>query len=73
MVSPGADCTAEARGRQPGSLLDSAGELSARLDVTSLAATFFVDEAGIIRSRVRRALSLEEMQAGVRVLQRDAD
>jgi hypothetical protein len=33
----------------------------------------FVDKAGIIHSRVRRALTLEEMQAGVRALQRNAD
>ena len=49
-------------------LLDSAGELAAHLDVTYLPTTFFVDEAGIIRSRVRRMLTLEELQAGVRVL-----
>jgi len=54
-------------------LLDSAGELAAQLDVTYLPTTFFVDEAGIIRSRVRRALTLEEMQVGVKSLQRDAD
>jgi len=51
-------------------LLDSAGELAAQLDVTYLPTTFFVDEAGIIRSRVRRALTLEEMQEGVRALTR---
>ena len=49
-------------------LLDGAGELAAQLDVTYLPTTFFVDEAGIIRSRVRRALTLEEMQAGVKAL-----
>jgi thiol-disulfide isomerase/thioredoxin len=51
-------------------LLDSAGELAAQLDITYLPTTFFVDEAGIIRSRVRRALTLEEMQEGVRALTR---
>lgn len=54
-------------------LLDGAGELASELDVTYLPTTFFVDEEGVIRSRVRRMLTLEEMQAGVRVLQRDAD
>jgi len=54
-------------------LLDGAGELAAQLDVTYLPTTFFVDQAGIIRSRVRRALTLEELQAGVEVLHRDAD
>jgi hypothetical protein len=62
-----------ARGLTLPALLDSAGELAVELDVTYLPTTFFVDEAGIIRSRVRRALALEEMQAGVRALQRDAD
>ncbi|HSN76096.1 MAG TPA: TlpA disulfide reductase family protein [Anaerolineae bacterium] len=51
-------------------LLDSAGELAAQLDVTYLPTTFFVDETGIIRSRVGRALTLEEMQEGVRALLR---
>jgi thiol-disulfide isomerase/thioredoxin len=54
-------------------LLDSAGKLADALDVTYLPTTFFVDESGILRSRVRRMLTLEEMQAGVSVLQRDAD
>jgi thiol-disulfide isomerase/thioredoxin len=62
-----------ARGLTLPVLLDSAGELAGELDVTYLPTTFFVDETGIIRSRVRRALTLEEMQAGVRVLQRDTD
>ena len=54
-------------------LLDNAGELAGELDVTYLPTTFFVDEEEVIRSRVRRMLTLEEMQAGVRVLQRDTD
>jgi len=54
-------------------LLDGAGELAAQLDVTYLPTTFFVDEAGVIRSRVRRTLTLEEMQTGVKALHRDAD
>jgi thiol-disulfide isomerase/thioredoxin len=54
-------------------LLDSAGELAAQLDVTYLPTTFFVDETGIIRSRVRSALTLEVMQAGVKSLQLDTD
>jgi thiol-disulfide isomerase/thioredoxin len=54
-------------------LLDSAGELAAQLDVTYLPTTFFVDGTGIIRSRVRRMLTLEEMQAGVSGLQRNAE
>jgi thiol-disulfide isomerase/thioredoxin len=54
-------------------LLDSAGELAGELDVTYLPTTFFVDEAGIIRSRVRRALALEEMQTGVKALHWPAD
>jgi thiol-disulfide isomerase/thioredoxin len=62
-----------ARGLTLPVLLDSAGTLASELDVTYLPTTFFVDEEGVIRSRVRRALALEEMQAGVRVLQRDAD
>lgn len=54
-------------------LLDSAGEMAAQLDVTYLPTTFFVDKAGIIRSRVRRALTLEEMQAALRALQQAAE
>lgn len=59
-----------ARGLTLPVLLDSAGKLAAQLDVTYLPATFFVDEAGVIRSRVRRALTLEELQMGVRALRR---
>jgi thiol-disulfide isomerase/thioredoxin len=62
-----------ARGLTLPALLDRAGELATELDVTYLPTTFFVDEEGVIRSRVRRALTLEEMQARVRVLQQDAD
>lgn len=62
-----------ARGLTLPVLLDSAGELAAQLDVTYLPTTFFVDEAGVIRSRVRRTLTLEEMQTGVKALHRDAD
>ena len=35
------------------------------LDVTYLPTTFFVAEQGVIRSRVRRALTLEELEAAV--------
>jgi|GEM_PF-763496 len=54
-------------------LLDGAGELAAQLDVTYLPTTFFVDEARIIRSRVRRALTLEEMQTALMALQQAAE
>ncbi|MFZ2360049.1 MAG: hypothetical protein WA040_11975 [Anaerolineae bacterium] len=47
--------------------------MAAQLDVTYLPTTFFVDKAGIIRSRVRRALTLEEMQAALRALQQAAE
>lgn len=57
-----------ARGLTLPVLLDSAGELAAQLDVTYLPTTFFVDETGVMRSRVRRALTLEELQAAVQML-----
>ncbi len=50
--------------------LDEKGELAKQLDVTYLPTTFFVDAEGIIRSRVRRALTLEEMQQAAAVLGR---
>ena len=35
------------------------------LDVTYLPTAFLADEQGVIRSRVRRALTLEELEAAV--------
>lgn len=58
---------AAARGLTLPLLLDEAGALALELDVTYLPTTFFVDETGVIRSRVRRALTLVEMEEAVRV------
>lgn len=51
-------------------LLDAEGALAAQLDVTYLPTTFFVDAEGIIRGRVRRALTVEEMQQAAAALNR---
>jgi len=50
--------------------LDEAGELAAQLDVTYLPTTFLVDADGVIRSRIRRALTLEEMQQAAAALKK---
>lgn len=59
---------AAARGLTLPLLLDGDGVLATELDVTYLPTTFFVDAQGIIRSRVRRALTLPELQEAARVL-----
>jgi hypothetical protein len=43
----------------------SAQDATAALVVTFLPTTFFADGAGVIRSRVRHALTLEELEAAV--------
>lgn len=48
--------------------LDEEGGLATQLDVTYLPTTFLVDADGVIRSRIRRALTLEEMQQAAAVL-----
>lgn len=51
-------------------LRDAEGTLAAELDVTYLPTTFFVDAEGIIRARVRRALTMKEMQQAAAALTR---
>lgn len=49
-------------------LLDQDGVLAEQLGVTYLPTTFFVDETGIIRGRLRRMLTVDEMQQAVQAL-----
>jgi thiol-disulfide isomerase/thioredoxin len=49
-------------------LLDSDGALADQLDVTYLPTTFFVDEQGIMRSRVRHALTVAELEQAAQAL-----